>query len=97
MQNKNSTLKIRCTDNQKCEIQQKAEKVGMTMSEYVIQTSLKSRNRIRTPKKDWINGITELQVAINALENEIGDRNDKVIDDHLTQIRERMDHLWHIS
>ncbi|MCD7996969.1 MAG: hypothetical protein LUH21_07010 [Clostridiales bacterium] len=96
MQNKDSTLKIRCTYNQKCEIQHRAEKSGMTMSEYVIQTSLKSRNRIRTPKKDLINAITEVQISFNVLEHEIDDRNEEKIEEQLVQIRERLDHLWRI-
>lgn len=97
---KNSVIHARCTQQQKLKIEKRAEKAGLTSSEYVIMCAMNGRPKGNSGRKDMIRTVTQFQKSINDMEFEVEKlKNDgKIVPGNivtqLCEIQEGVDELW---
>lgn len=99
---KNTVIHARCTDEEKNRIEKRAEKAGLTSSEYIVQSVLKSRTRLSSAGKDMTRTITQFQAGINeiALDIEkmstVGLKNIDNLKEKIEEVQEGLDELWRL-
>ncbi len=85
------TITIRCTEKEKDMIQKKADKAEMTISQYMKQSAVNSRTRIRSVKGDMARHLVELQNDVTALELE---QDEKTRKKWIGEMQEAVDEIW---
>lgn len=85
------TITIRCTEKEKDMIQKKADKAGMTISQYMKRSAVNSRTRIRRVNEDMVRHLVEIQNDVTALERE---QNEESRKNRIGEIQEAVDELW---
>lgn len=85
------TITIRCTEKEKDMIQKKADKAGMTISQYMKRSAANTRTRIRSVNEDMARHLVELQNDVTALEREQDEGSRKK---RIGEIQEAVDELW---
>ncbi len=93
---KTITRSVRWTPEEDEKLEKKAEKAGMSMSEYIRRAALNSRTRVRKVPEEKARLITQTQVCLNELlimeENENEPYEAKKI--KIEEIREGMNEIW---
>lgn len=97
---KEKVIHVRCTDEQKKTIESRADKAGLTVSEYALRCSINSRTRIRSSSKDAARTITQCQVYVNEACLEVKNCQDgnstSGILSKLNEIQEGLDEIWRL-
>ena len=100
---KNTVIHARCTNEQRQIIKERADKAGLTLSEYVIKSALHSRTRISSVGKDMTRTITQFQVCINNMQVELKkmQSTEKIelgsLEKNIIAAQEGLDELWRLS
>lgn len=99
---KNCKLSIRCTEEQKKKVMNKADKSGLNISEYMLRSALNGRSRVRKVREESARQIVQLQQSLNCLESEAqkgmvqGITGMEDIYEGLIGIQEEVDGLWNL-
>lgn len=93
---KDKSLTVRYSGNEMEKIKRKAEKAGMTMSEYARQASLNSRTRVRKVPEEKARLITQTQASLGELlvMEKSGSESFEVKILKIKEIQEGMDGIW---
>lgn len=99
---KEAILQTRCTVQQRKEIEKKADKAGISVSEYLLKSTLNSKTRISTNSKDMARTITQLQKELNDVEVDLKKLKAGCLNDveeplnRLAEAQERLEELWRL-
>lgn len=99
---KDTVIHARCTNEQRKTIEKRADKAGMTLSEYVIKSALQSRTRISNAGKDMSRTITQFQVSINNMEMGLKKMKStekielRCLENDIKAVQEGLDELWRL-
>lgn len=88
------SITIRVTEAQNKKIAKKAEKAGLSKSEYIRKKALNGTERIRSSKEDRARTAALFQIALNELEKELQIRGDDVLIGMLKELQEAGDDVW---
>lgn len=97
---KDTVIHVRCTNEQKKKIEVRAKKAEISISEYVLKSSLTSRTRISSTSKDAARTIAQCQVSINDACIEAQNCHDQNERDRimakLDNVQEGLDEIWRL-
>jgi hypothetical protein len=93
---KTITRSVRWTPKEDEKLEKKAEKAGMSMSEYIRRAALNSRTRVRKVPEEKARLMTQTQVCINELliMEESGNELSEAKKIKIAEIQEGMNALW---
>ena len=100
---KDTVIHARCTNEQKQIIEDRANKAGLALSEYVVKSALHSRTRISSVGKDMTRTMTQFQVCINNMQVELKkmQSTEKIelggLEKNIKAVQEGLDELWRLS
>ena len=83
-------------------IMNKAEKAGLSISEYALRSMLNGRSRVRKVKEESARQIVQLQQSLNLIESETkkgmiqGITGMEDIYEGIIEIQEEVDGLWNL-
>lgn len=99
---KDVIIHARCTAEQKQALERRADKSGMSLSEYIVKCASNSRTRISNTSKDMTRTITQFQICINNMSTDLGKiETEKKIEvgsmkKNINDIQEGLDELWRL-
>lgn len=65
---KKNEIHLRCTEDQKKQIEKKAEQNNMGISSYLLQSALKEKACTGVRKKQWVSFLVRQQQKINVID-----------------------------
>ena len=68
---KNTDIHIRVTENEKAKILRKAEKAKLTITEYIVKSSLNSNIIVEADKSQYINELRRIGNNINQITKKV--------------------------
>lgn len=99
---KSCRINVRCTEEQMKKITNKANKAGLSISEYALKSMLNGRSRVRKVKEENVRQIVQLQQSLNFIENKTQKGMDQGIEEMeaiyegIIELQEGVDGLWNL-
>lgn len=94
MEKKDQSINIRCTKKQKATVELKAEKSGVSISDYVLKKALNSNGKIKSTKEDMARCNAYFQLKLNELERMVMDNGNLEVLEKVKEIQKAEDARW---
>lgn len=96
MEKKDQSINIRCTKSQKATVEQKAEKSGVSLSDYVLKKALNANGRIKSTKEDMARCNARFQLKLNELEQMLVNIGDCELLEKVKELQKAEDARWRL-
>lgn len=91
---KNTDIHIRVTENEKAKILRKAEKAKLTITEYIVKSSLNSNIIVEADKSQYINELRRIGNNINQITKKV---NQGIVREvNLKETKMELNKIWQL-
>lgn len=91
---KNTDIHIRVTENEKAKILRKAEKAKLTITEYIVKSSLNSNIIVEADKSQYINELRRIGNNINQITKKVNQGIVKEV--NLKETKMELNKIWQL-
>lgn len=96
MKQKRTSVNARCTEEQRNTIDKKAEKCGLSRSEYLLKMACNGTSRVQKTKEDMARCNACFQSGLNELEVMIMDTGDQKLIEKVKELQKAEDVRWRL-